>query len=70
MTPHDRGLCGINAGPCPQCEQESPLPGAALQLYLQVKAFARDCVTHGDMTPAAERMLLKILTDWGKPNLT
>lgn len=27
----------------------------------RLKAFGRDCVHHGDMTPAAERMLIKIL---------
>jgi hypothetical protein len=27
----------------------------------RLKAFGRDCVTHGDMTPGAERMLDRIL---------
>lgn len=27
----------------------------------RLAAFARDCVEHGDMTPMAERMLLRIL---------
>ena len=31
-------------------------------LVEQLKAFGRDCVTHGDMTPSAERHLLQILT--------
>jgi hypothetical protein len=30
-------------------------------LKLRLKAFGRDCVTHGDMTPGAERMLDRIL---------
>lgn len=29
----------------------------------RLRAFARDCVTHGDMTPAAQRMLGRILED-------
>lgn len=30
-------------------------------LRTRISAFARNCVLHGDMTPMAERMLLKIL---------
>lgn len=30
-------------------------------LRTRLAAFARSCVEHGDMTPAAERMLLRIL---------
>jgi hypothetical protein len=30
-------------------------------LHVRIKAFARDCVAQGDMTPDAERMLLRIL---------
>lgn len=29
----------------------------------RIAAFARNCVAHGDMTPMAERMLLKILQE-------
>lgn len=29
----------------------------------QLRAFARDCVTNGDMTPAAYRMLDRIIDD-------
>lgn len=29
----------------------------------RLSAFARDCVEHGDMTPDAERMLLRIISD-------
>lgn len=31
------------------------------ELQPQLAAFATDCVTHGDMTPTAKRMLLTIL---------
>lgn len=38
-------------------------------LKARLKAFGRDCVTHGDMTPGAERMLNSIAEDidkaWG-----
>lgn len=30
-------------------------------LTSRIKAFAKDCVTHGDMTPAGQRMLDRIL---------
>jgi hypothetical protein len=30
-------------------------------LHVRIKAFARGCVAQGDMTPDAERMLLRIL---------
>lgn len=46
--------------------EELPVSPGALQLYLRLKAFSKDCVANGDMTPSAQRMLLKILTDWGK----
>lgn len=32
-----------------------------LDLRARLKAFATDCVTHGDMTPAAQRILDRIL---------
>jgi hypothetical protein len=34
----------------------------------RLRAFARDCVLHGDMTPTAERMLHKILDETRRPN--
>jgi hypothetical protein len=30
-------------------------------LRIRLTAFAKDCVRHGDMTPGAEQMLLRIL---------
>jgi hypothetical protein len=45
-------------------------PAGALELYLRIKAFCRDSVANGDMTSSAERTLLEILTDWGRPCLT
>ena len=36
-----------------------------LDLTARLKAFARDCVTHGDMTPSGEQMLLRILNGCG-----
>lgn len=35
--------------------------------YARLAAFARDCVQNGDMTPCAERMMLRILSDMEKP---
>lgn len=32
-------------------------------LTRRLEAFSRDCVTHGDMTPAAARMLTRILEE-------
>lgn len=32
-------------------------------LRARLEAFSRDCVTHGDMTPAAARMLTRILEE-------
>lgn len=39
----------------------SPLRSASDHLKRRLAAFARDCVHNGDMTPAAQRMLLQIL---------
>jgi len=33
----------------------------------RLKAFARDCVKHGDMTPAAERMLERLAQELTEP---
>lgn len=36
------------------------IPEALQALPDRLRAFSRDCVTHGDMTPGAARMLQKI----------
>jgi hypothetical protein len=58
--------CGAPDGHCRHTNDALIAPEGALQLYLRIKSFCQDCVANGDMTPSAERMLLKILTDWGK----
>jgi hypothetical protein len=39
------------------------------QLVTRLRAFATDCVTHGDMTPAAKRMLNRILDEATERNV-
>lgn len=34
------------------------------ELIAQVRAFGKECVTHGDMTPAAQIMLNRILDEF------
>lgn len=43
-------------------QNERDSNGRIGDLTARLKAFGRDCVTHGDMSPAGERMLNKILT--------
>lgn len=40
-----------------------PATVTAAGLHTRLLAFARDCVTHGDMTPSAARMLSRILNE-------
>jgi hypothetical protein len=53
----DCGLPAIDGNLCGDC-----LPTCRHgDLVTRLKAFARNCVEHGDMTPSAERMLGSIL---------
>lgn len=65
-TPREPDCADCEAVPGQRHAASCEVPEVVLPaLVARLRAFGRECVVHGDMTPAAERMLLWILDEAG-----